>query len=95
MIIAPYSGRLGRKTIQEGQQIQAGQSLVPIINEEEKWVTANFKETQIENMKVGQDVEIKIDGFEDKIYYGKLKQLLVRQVQNSHYCPRITLPEIL
>lgn len=75
LIIAPYSGRLGRKTIQEGQQIQAGQSLVPIINEDNKWVTANFKETQIENMKIGQDVEIKIDGFENKIYYGKIEAI--------------------
>lgn len=75
VILAPYSGRLGRKTIQEGQQIQAGQSLVPIINEDQKWVTANFKETQIENMKVGQDVEIKIDGFENKIYYGKIEAI--------------------
>lgn len=75
VILAPYSGRLGRKTIQEGQQIQAGQSLVPIINEDQKWVTANFKETQIENMKVGQDVEIKIDGFEDKIYSGKIEAI--------------------
>ncbi|WP_296148685.1 HlyD family secretion protein [uncultured Flavobacterium sp.] len=75
LIIAPYSGRLGRKTIQEGQQIQAGQSLVPIINENHKWVTANFKETQIENMKVDQDVEIKIDGFENKIYYGKIEAI--------------------
>ena len=75
IILAPYYGRLGRKTIQEGQQIQAGQSLVPIINEDQKWVTANFKETQIENMKVGQDVEIKIDGFEDKIYSGKIEAI--------------------
>jgi len=75
VILAPYSGRLGRKTIQKGQQIQAGQSLVPIINEAQKWVTANFKETQIENMKVGQDVEIKIDGFEDKIYSGKIEAI--------------------
>lgn len=75
VILAPYSGKLGRKTIQEGQQIQAGQSLVPIINEDQKWVTANFKETQIENMKVGQDVEIKIDGFENKIYNGKIEAI--------------------
>lgn len=75
VILAPYSGRLGRKTIQEGQQIQAGQSLVPIINEDQKWVTANFKETQIENIKVGQDVEIKIDGFENKIYSGKIEAI--------------------
>jgi membrane fusion protein (multidrug efflux system) len=75
VILAPYSGKLGRKTIQEGQQIQAGQSLVPIINEDKKWVTANFKETQIKNMKIGQDVEIKIDGFEDKIYFGKIEAI--------------------
>ena len=75
VITAPYSGRLGRKTIQEGQQIQAGQSLVPIINEDKKWVTANFKETQIEDMKVGQDVEIKIDGFENKTYKGKIEAI--------------------
>lgn len=75
VIVAPYSGRLGRKTIQEGQQIQSGQSLVPIINEDKKWVTANFKETQIENMKVNQEVEIKIDGFENKIYKGKIEAI--------------------
>ena len=49
--------------------------MVPIINENHKWVTANFKETQIENMKVDQDVEIKIDGFENKIYYGKIEAI--------------------
>jgi membrane fusion protein (multidrug efflux system) len=75
MVTAPYSGRLGRKTVQQGQQIQAGQSIVPIIDENNKWVTANFKETQIEGMKVGQPVEIAIDGFSDKKYLGSIEAI--------------------
>ena len=75
IITAPYSGRLGRKTIQEGQQIQSGQSLVPIINENHKWVTANFKETQIEGMREGQQVDIAIDGFDDKTYHGTIEAI--------------------
>lgn len=75
VITAPYSGMLGRKTIQEGQQVQAGQSLVPIINEGQKWVTANFKETQIEDMHSGQEAEIRIDGFDGKVYYGTIEAI--------------------
>jgi len=75
IITAPYSGRLGRKTIQQGQQIQAGQSLVPIIDESQKWVTANFKETQIESMHTGQEVEIKIDGFDTTTYHGTIEAI--------------------
>jgi len=75
VITAPYSGMLGRKTIQEGQQIQAGQSLVPIINENQKWVTANFKETQIHDMHNGQEADIQIDGFEDKVYHGTIEAI--------------------
>lgn len=72
IIRAPYSGRLGRKNILEGQQIQPGQPLVSIINENEKWVTANYKETQVEGMFVGQLVEIRIDAMSDKVFMGKI-----------------------
>ncbi|MGA9649172.1 HlyD family secretion protein [Pedobacter sp.] len=75
VIRAPYSGRMGRKTIQEGQQIQPGQPLVSIVNEREKWVTANFKETQIQGMKVGQSVDIAVDALSDKIYKGKISAI--------------------
>lgn len=75
VITAPYSGRLGRKTIQEGQQVQSGQSLVSIINEKQKWITANFKETQIQNMKVGQPVEITIDGYENEVFHGEIEAI--------------------
>jgi len=72
IIRAPYTGRLGRKTILEGQQVQAGQPLVSIVNEKDKWVTANFKETQVYGMYVGQLVDIKIDAIDDKVYHGAI-----------------------
>ncbi|UKT66001.1 HlyD family secretion protein [Pedobacter mucosus] len=72
VIRAPYSGQLGKKSIQVGQQIQPGQPLVSIIDEGNKWITANFKETQVATMHVGQTVEIKSDAFGGKIYKGKI-----------------------
>jgi membrane fusion protein (multidrug efflux system) len=72
VIRAPYSGRMGRKTIQEGQQIQAGQPLVSIVDEKDKWVTANFKETQVSNMFVGQDVDIRVDAISGKVFHGRI-----------------------
>lgn len=72
VIRAPYSGRLGRKNILEGQQIQAGQPLISIINEQEKWITANFKETQVHGMYVGQAVDIRIDAIQGRIFKGKI-----------------------
>lgn len=75
VIRAPYSGRMGRKSIQEGQQIQPGQPLVSIVNEREKWVTANFKETQIQGMKVGQPVDIEVDAISGKVYQGRISAI--------------------
>ncbi|MBG6234037.1 membrane fusion protein (multidrug efflux system) [Pedobacter sp. CAN_A7] len=72
VILAPYSGRLGRKNIMEGQQIQPGQPLVSIINDSEKWITANFKETQVNGMYIGQPVEIRIDAIDDKVFNGRI-----------------------
>ncbi|MCF6406889.1 HlyD family secretion protein [Chitinophaga filiformis] len=75
VIIAPYSGRLGRKVIQEGQQIQAGQPLVSIVNENSKWVTANFKETQLSAMREGKPVDIKIDAIPGKVFKGTITSI--------------------
>ncbi|GGH59989.1 membrane fusion protein (multidrug efflux system) [Filimonas zeae] len=75
VIYAPYSGRLGRKSIMEGQQIQPGQPLVSIINEGEKWITANFKEDQVTDMYLGQPVDIVIDAWKDKVFTGRIVAL--------------------
>jgi membrane fusion protein (multidrug efflux system) len=75
IIRAPYSGRLGRKNIMEGQQIQAGQPLVSIINESEKWITANYKETQVSEMYIGQPAEIRVDAITGKVFKGKISAI--------------------
>jgi membrane fusion protein (multidrug efflux system) len=75
VIRAPYSGRLGRKNILEGQQIQPGQPLVSIINEDQKWITANYKETQVEGMYVGQPVDIRVDAISGRIFKGKIEAI--------------------
>lgn len=72
VIRAPYTGRLGRKNILEGQQIQPGQPLVSIINEGGKWITANYKETQVNGMYVGQPVEIRIDAIAGRVFNGRI-----------------------
>lgn len=70
-ITAPTSGRIGRKTVEVGQQIQPGTPLMAIVNNE-YWITANFKETQLERMHPGQEVEIKLDAFPHKQFVGRV-----------------------
>jgi membrane fusion protein (multidrug efflux system) len=73
VVTAPYNGRMGRRTIQPGQQIQIGQTLAFIVDKESGlWVVANFKETQIHNMHTGQTVEIVTDAYPDKKINGTI-----------------------
>ena len=60
VITAPYDGWVGKKTIQNGQLIKEGQSLVSMVSKE-KWVVANFKETQLQYLSVGQTVTVDAD----------------------------------
>jgi len=63
IITAPEDGRLSRVNVQEGQLLQAGQSTFDIVRSKKIWVVANFKETQIRKMRVGQKVIINADAF--------------------------------
>ena len=60
-IIAPVSGIIGRKAVEAGQRVQPGQQLLTIIPVDDLWITANFKETQLQKMKPGQAVTIRAD----------------------------------
>jgi membrane fusion protein (multidrug efflux system) len=73
-ITAPVSGRIGRKTVEVGQQIQAGTPLMAIVDNQ-YWVTANFKETQLEKMRPGQAAEIKLDSFPSRKFTGHVQSL--------------------
>jgi len=68
-IVAPTSGRIGKKTVEEGARIEPGQPLLTIVSDD-PWVVANYKETQLKKMHAGQKVEIKIDSFSDHKFYG-------------------------
>ena len=60
-IIAPMSGIIGRKTVEAGQRVQPGQQLLTIIPVDDIWITANFKETQLQKMKPGESVIFRAD----------------------------------
>jgi membrane fusion protein, multidrug efflux system len=62
-ITAPVTGVLSKRSVEPGQTVQAGQPLFSIVNLDDIWVTANFKETQLRDMKVGQRVKIKVDAY--------------------------------
>jgi membrane fusion protein (multidrug efflux system) len=73
-IYAPSAGRVTRKTVQEGQLVQPGQPMLALVTGD-LWVTANFKESQIGQIKPGQPVEIKVDAYPNKRFYGHVDSL--------------------
>ncbi|HLH42278.1 MAG TPA: HlyD family secretion protein [Bryobacteraceae bacterium] len=73
-IAAPVEGIVGRKAVDPGQNIAAGQQLMSIVNLDDIWVTANFKETQLKNMRIGQKVDIEVDG-NGRTYTGKIERI--------------------
>lgn len=83
IVTAPYDGSVGRRTLEEGQLVQAGQSLTNIIRDKKKWVTANYKETQIARIHIGQEVNIKVDAYKGKIFKGVVTE--ISQATGSKY----------
>lgn len=73
VITAPTDGIISKKTIQPGQLVQAGQALFSIVNDNGLYLTANFKETQIENIRIGQAVHIHVDAFGDRTLNGTVE----------------------
>ena len=75
VIVAPCDGVTGRKEIQVGQLIQPGQTIVDIVDGEDKWVVANYKETQTANIRPGQDVEIEVDAVPGVTFKGTVTSI--------------------
>ena len=63
-ITAPSGGAISKKTVEVGQLVQPAQQLMSIVADSGTWVTANFKETQLSRMRVGQQVEIGVDAYD-------------------------------
>ncbi|WP_353683871.1 HlyD family secretion protein [Thermodesulfovibrio sp. 3907-1M] len=70
LIVSPRDGRIAKKSVETGQYVRPGQLLMAVVDEQDIWVGANFKETQIEKMRVGQPVKIKVDAYPGKIFKG-------------------------
>ena len=67
---APFDAFVGRKNVEPGAVVQPGQPLLSLTRTDESWVMANFKETQVGRMQVGNRVDVSIDAFPDRVWHG-------------------------
>ncbi len=74
-VLAPANGIIGKKTVEIGQFIQPGQALFVIVANDSFWIKANYKETQLSKIKIGQKVEIFIDAFPKVKFYGHVDSI--------------------
>jgi membrane fusion protein, multidrug efflux system len=74
-VTAPATGVVSRKSVEIGQYVQAGQPLLAIVSEAAPWVVANFKETQLKKMRVGQPVDIVVDAYPKYVFHGKVESI--------------------
>lgn len=75
VILATTDGVTGRKEIHEGELVQQGQTLVTLVDGTEKWVIANYKETQTTNMHIGQKVNISVDAIPGVRFEGRISSI--------------------
>jgi membrane fusion protein (multidrug efflux system) len=75
VVRAPVDGVVSRKSVELGQVIQAGQPLLALVELENIWVTADYKETQLRLMRVGQPAIIKVDAFGGREYNGQVESI--------------------
>ncbi len=74
-IISPIDGAVGNRTLRVGQYVQAGTQLMSIVPAEGAYVVANFKETQLTNVKAGQQVQIEVDTFPGQVVRGHVDSI--------------------
>ncbi|WP_348811669.1 HlyD family secretion protein [Flavobacterium maritimum] len=72
IITAPIDGFVGERNLSAGDLVNANQVIASIVLKQKMWVTANFKETQVERIKEGQQVTISVDALDDKKFKGKV-----------------------
>jgi membrane fusion protein (multidrug efflux system) len=75
-IFAPSDGYVTKKNVEIGNQVQPGQPLMAIVSLADVWVVANYKETQLENVKPGQKVEIEVDTYPGKSFTGRVDSVM-------------------
>jgi membrane fusion protein, multidrug efflux system len=71
-IVAPISGYIGRRSVNPGNLVTVGQPLLSIRPLADVWIEANFKETQLADLRIGQKVDIFVDAYPDKTFHGRV-----------------------
>jgi len=74
-LLAPASGVVSRKDVEVGQLVQVGQPLMSVVPLDDVWVVANLKETEVENVATGDRVEIKVDSYPGRKFWGAVESL--------------------
>jgi membrane fusion protein, multidrug efflux system len=74
-IVAPINGIVAKKWILQGDVVQPGQPMFTVYDNSDLWVTANYEETKVHRIFLGDSVEISVDAYPDKEFYGKVIQL--------------------
>jgi membrane fusion protein (multidrug efflux system) len=73
-LVAPVAGKIAKKNVDRGKYVEVGQALLAIV-QEDIWIVANFKETQIEKMTAGQPVKVEVDAYPGKTFRGRVDSL--------------------
>lgn len=74
-VSAPSDGYVSNKSVEAGNQIQAGQPLMAVVALDDIWITANYKETQLKKVRPGQRVKIKVDTYPGRTFTGKVDSI--------------------
>jgi membrane fusion protein (multidrug efflux system) len=74
-VVAPITGIVSNKSVAVGENLSVGQSLMTIVPLTDLWVTANFKETQLKQMRKGQEVDIEVDALGGRKFTGKVEEI--------------------
>ena len=75
-IYAPSDGHLTKKNVEIGNQIQVDQPLMAVVSLADIWIVANYKETQLEKVRPGQKVRIKVDTYPGQVFMGKVDSIM-------------------
>ena len=74
-IVAPVDGVIGNRTLRVGQYVQAGTQLMAVVPTQAAYIVANYKETQLTNVRPGQPVTIEVDTFPGRVFHGRVDSL--------------------
>lgn len=75
-IYSPADGYITKKSVETGNQIRPGQPLMAVVPLNDIWIVANYKETQLEKIRPGQRVRIKVDSYPGRVFYGKVESIM-------------------